>query len=92
MKCIFCETEIIEKNSSVEHLIPKFLGGNQVIINVCKECNSKIGFDFEGELSKNTLIQFIQSFYHIKNRRTKKIISPNLKLKINEHLHIKTTK
>ena len=90
MKCIFCKKEISESETSVEHIIPKFLGGNQVIINVCKKCNSQIGHDFEGELSNNTLIKFIQSFYHMKNRHSNRFIVPNLKLKYSENMYIKS--
>ena len=83
MECIFCKNEITESNLSVEHIIPKFLGGTYVLNNVCKKCNSEMGTDFEGELSNNPIIQFIQAFYLLKQRKSKKPIVPHLGLKIN---------
>ena len=83
MKCIFCQEEIDEQNLSREHIIPKFLGGNYVLNNVCKKCNSEMGSDFEGELGNNEIIQFLQAFYLLKRRKSKKAIVPNLNLKIN---------
>ena len=83
MECIFCKNEITESNLSVEHIIPRFLGGTYVLNNVCKKCNSEMGTDFEGELSNNTIIQFIQAFYLLKQRKSKKPIVPHLGLKIN---------
>lgn len=89
MKCLFCKTEINNTNNSIEHIIPKFLGGNYVIYNVCKDCNSKIGEDFERELSQNTVIKFFQTFYHIKNRSGKFIV-PDLELECSENMRIKS--
>lgn len=89
MKCLFCKTEINNTNNSIEHIIPKFLGGNYVLYNVCKDCNSKIGEGFERELSQNTVIKFFQAFYHMKNRSGKFII-PNLELECDEDMHIKS--
>lgn len=83
MECIFCKNEITESNLSVEHIIPKFLGGTYVLNNVCKKCNSEMGTDFEGELSNSPIIQFIQAFYLLKQRKSKKPIVPHLGLKIN---------
>lgn len=83
MECIFCKNEITESNLSVEHIIPRFLGGTYVLNNVCKKCNSEMGTDFEGELSNNPIIQFIQAFYLLKQRKSKKPIVPHLGLKIN---------
>lgn len=48
--CIICK---LGKDLTEEHIIPEFLGGGLVVRNVCKECNSKMGFGFEGRLSKN---------------------------------------
>lgn len=87
MKCLFCKTEINNINKSDEHIIPKFLGGNYVIYNVCKNCNSKMGECFERELSQNMVIKFFQAFYHMKNRSGKFIV-PNLELKCDENMHI----
>lgn len=88
MKCLFCKTEINNNNNSIEHIIPKFLGGNYVIYNVCKDCNSKMGEGFERELSQNIVIKFLQAFYHMKNRSGKFIV-PNLEIKCTENMQIK---
>ncbi len=88
MKCLFCKTEINNTNNSIEHIIPKFLGGHYVLYNVCKNCNSEMGEGFERELSQNTVIKFFQAFYHMKNRSGKFIV-PDLKLKYTENMHIK---
>ena len=42
-----------------------------------------MGSDFEGELGNNEIIQFLQAFYLLKRRKSKKAIVPNLNLKIN---------
>lgn len=78
MNCIFCNDEINEKNFSREHIIPESLGGKFVIDNVCKECNSRIGADFEDKLNKNTIITFILSYYLIKNK-SYKYVTPHIK-------------
>lgn len=83
MKCIFCQKEINVSNQSAEHIIPRFLGGNYVLDNVCKKCNNEMGSDFEGKLGNNIIIQFLQAFYLLKRRKSKKAIVPNLNLKIN---------
>ncbi len=68
MKCIFCNDEITNENSSVEHIIPKFLGGKRAITNVCKSCNNSIGGDFESVLSNDKLMSIVLSYYKMRLR------------------------
>lgn len=72
MKCIFCKEEISEDKRSREHIIPKFLGGKKVIHNICKDCNNKLGEDFESKLGNNELFNFICAFYRVKSRKATK--------------------
>lgn len=49
-ECIFCERRIGESLKSKEHIIPECIGGRLTFKNVCRECNSKFGSEFEREL------------------------------------------
>lgn len=71
MKCIFCENELRKDNSTKEHIIPKFFGGNYFTYNVCKKCNNTIGSNFESKMSKDLMITFILSFFQLKNNSGK---------------------
>lgn len=81
MKCIFCKTEIEENNFSREHIIPKFLGGEKVIHNICKDCNSKFGSDFEKKLGENDVFNFIRAYYRLKFRTSSNYVTPTIKFK-----------
>ena len=81
MKCIFCKTEIVKANFSREHIVPKFLGGEKVIHNICKDCNSKFGGDFEKKLGENDVFNFVRAFYRLKSRNSSKYITPTIKFK-----------
>lgn len=83
MKCIFCETEIVEDKFSREHIIPKFLGGEKVIHNICNNCNSKFGGDFEKKLAENDVFNFVRAFYRLKFRDSSKYVTPTIKFKQN---------
>lgn len=81
MKCIFCKKELNEKDISREHIIPKFLGGEYVIHDICKDCNRSFGIDFEKKLGENSVFQFIRAFYSFRYRNSKNFVAPTLKLK-----------
>lgn len=46
-KCIICMASNDENNKNKkltdEHIVPEFIGGQIVVKNVCKECNSTLG-------------------------------------------------
>ncbi len=48
MICIFCGQD---KKPSVEHIIPKNIGGRVVVKTVCVDCNSKFGSKVDAELN-----------------------------------------
>lgn len=81
MKCIFCKEKISEDKRSREHIIPKCLGGKKVIHNICKDCNNKLGVDFESKLGNNEVFNFICAFYRVKSRKDSKFKKPNLEFK-----------
>lgn len=53
-RCIIC---LSEDQLSLEHLIPKSLGGNLTCRFVCNSCNSRIGHLFEGKAKADPSIQ-----------------------------------
>jgi hypothetical protein len=63
--CIFCNNE---HQSTDEHIIPEFLGGTLVIKEVCKDCNSKMGSDFEGPLSRSVIFRLPRHLYGIQGK------------------------
>lgn len=81
MKCIFCKKELNENDISREHIIPKFLGGEYVIHDICNDCNRSFGIDFEKKLGENSVFQFIRAFYTFRYRNSKNFVAPTLKLK-----------
>ncbi|MCX7000930.1 MAG: HNH endonuclease [Candidatus Sumerlaeota bacterium] len=52
--CIYC---LQEKEMTLEHIIPKSIGGALTIDAVCKECNSKIGTEIEGKFIDSVLMK-----------------------------------
>ena len=86
MKCIFCNDEITNENSSVEHIIPKFLGGKRAITNVCKSCNNSIGGDFESVLSNDKLMSIVLSYYKMRLRSGAYIL-PKFTLKNDDYTY-----
>ena len=60
-KCIYCREAKEDVEFSLEHIIPKFLGGEYApdefkTKNVCKRCNNNLGFFVDGEFSKNFFV------------------------------------
>lgn len=53
-KCILC---LNEKPLTVEHLIPKCLGGRLTSKFLCKDCNSNLGAKTESEVKKSPAIR-----------------------------------
>jgi len=51
--CIFCAQK---QKASREHMIPKSLGGNLLVQQVCKECNSALGRYADCEFDSNPYI------------------------------------
>ncbi len=70
--CIICKQH---KPLTAEHIIPEFLGGNLVVRNVCRECNSKMGSGFEGRLS-NSLFYKMPRFLHSISGKSEKAPYP----------------
>ena len=81
MKCIFCKKELNENDISRENIIPKILGGEYVIHDICNDCNRSFGIDFEKKLGENSVFQFIRAFYTFRYRNSKNFVAPTLKLK-----------
>jgi transposase-like protein len=50
IKCIFC---LLEKEPSIEHVIPKSVGGVLTINYVCQDCNSELGSKVDSELNQH---------------------------------------
>lgn len=50
MECIFCGKLIDNSLKSKEHIIPDCIGGRLKCQNVCRECNSNFGAEFERDL------------------------------------------
>lgn len=68
--CIFCEKESSPTN---EHVVPEFLGGSLVIKELCKECNSKMGSDFEGPISQSIIFRLPRDLYDIQGKSSSSI-------------------
>lgn len=65
MDCIFCGRFIDKSLKSKEHIIPDCIGGRLKCRNVCRECNSNFGNEFERELIESFGI--IQDFLGLKS-------------------------
>jgi len=52
MKCYFCSKN---EADSVEHIIPNALGGKIKGKILCKDCNNKLGYELDSELTKQLL-------------------------------------
>lgn len=61
IECIYCQQQKEEKEFSLEHVIPQFLGGNFVsdkfkTRRVCKTCNNNLGLFVDAAFEKDWLI------------------------------------
>lgn len=65
VKCIFCE-KVCQPTD--EHIVPEFAGGSLTIKEVCKDCNSKMGSDFEGPLSRSVIFRLPRHLYGIQGK------------------------
>ncbi len=64
-KCYNCQTELIPGKQSDEHLILNAMGGRLKSKNlICKDCNSKIGSDVDGELAEQ--FKFLSGYLQVK--------------------------
>lgn len=70
VKCIFCEND---SQPTDEHVIPEFAGGSLKIKEVCKDCNSKMGSDFEGPLSRSVIFRLPRHLYGIQGKSSSPI-------------------
>jgi hypothetical protein len=74
--CIFCSEE---SQSTDEHVVPEFAGGSLIIKDVCKTCNSKMGSDFEGPISRSIIFRLPRHFYGIQGKSNELINAfPNM--------------
>lgn len=70
--CIFCNQELDEENRSVEHIIPRCMGGKlRSNLIICKKCNSNFGTEFDEALIE----RFALILHPIR------LFNPNLKIK-----------
>ncbi|MEZ8781425.1 HNH endonuclease [Vibrio splendidus] len=72
MTCIIClgENRITTDNPLTdEHIVPEFMGGNLVVKNVCKICNSNLGNGFEGRLANSFDYKLARQVYGIKGKQ-----------------------
>jgi len=75
--CIYCRKDKDEKDFSLEHIIPQFLGGAHApdflkTRNVCKTCNNNLGLFVDASFEKNWLVtnwlrQSSSAFYSKEN-------------------------
>jgi len=65
LDCIFCGRFIDKSLKSKEHIIPDCIGGRLKCQNVCRECNSKFGTEFERDLIES--FGLIQDFLGLKS-------------------------
>lgn len=63
--CIFC---LEDKELTIEHVVPEFLGGGLKVKNVCKTCNSKMGQRFEGIMANSILFDLPRYIHNIKGK------------------------
>jgi len=68
--CIFCTKE---SEATDEHVIPEFAGGSLIIRDVCKACNSRMGSDFEGPISKSIIFRLPRYVYGIQGKSSSPI-------------------
>jgi len=64
-RCIFCTNikPIAEFNK--EHIFPDAIGGRIVILNVCTDCNSRLGNQTDHHLTDDILIQLFRNKHQI---------------------------
>lgn len=83
--CIIClgENKLSDINPLTdEHIIPEFIGGNLVVKNVCKTCNSSLGDGFEGRLANSFYFKLARQVYDIKGKQK---TAPNALSGVYEH-------
>lgn len=73
-KCIFCQDDFLE--APPEHVIPKSIGGQYTIHNVCKQCNHKLNHDIDEPFKKHVLIATYRVIFSSNGRRNKTIPDP----------------
>jgi hypothetical protein len=76
--CIIClgDKPVTDDNPMTdEHIIPEFIGGGLIQKNVCKDCNSKMGGNFEGTV-ENSPFYTIPAFAHDIRGKKKAVSNP----------------
>lgn len=63
--CIFCTNE---REATDEHIVPEFAGGSLIIKEVCKICNSRMGSDFEGPISRSIIFRLPRHVHGIQGK------------------------
>lgn len=64
-KCFLCNTNLTNKNRSIEHIILNSIGGRLKTTDLlCRECNSKFGHDSDAELAKQ--LAFLSAIFLLK--------------------------
>jgi len=90
-KCIFC---LEDKELTIEHVIPEFLGGSLKVKNVCKTCNSNMGQSFEGIMANSILFDLPRYIHNIKGKsksvshpfKADTIIQDGMRVRLNKDL------
>lgn len=68
-KCIICQKN---QCNSVEHIFPDSLGG-KITINICKDCNDKLGRKVDSKILNDEFILVIRSLLEIPNKKNETI-------------------
>lgn len=82
MECIICRNDKERSQFNIEHIIPEAIKGNLKIYCVCIECNSKMGDNFDNELTDCWIIKTTMARLKIKDKNGN---IPNLFSGINIH-------
>lgn len=76
-KCYLCRQVLSKENVSIEHIIPNSIGGKLKSKKLlCKKCNSKLGSEYDSEVSK--MYNPAMIFYDIKKDNNKNLSKEKL--------------
>ncbi|MGP8215372.1 MAG: HNH endonuclease [Bacteroidia bacterium] len=65
-KCIFCRE--LKDEFTAEHVFPSVVGGVFSILNVCKDCNEKLGKNIDNPLSRHPLILYWRNIFQLSRK------------------------
>lgn len=75
--CIICRNPPnISNPLTKEHIVPESIGGSLTIDRVCKNCNSTMGSDFEGEVVNYFFFKAIRHTNQIPAKRGRSVAHP----------------